>query len=318
MKKNGKVKRVVLFSFVGALVTFLTVVLLIVFVFPYANTTNKKEKHSDWMKNLDGDQLITDLVLPGSHDSAANISDLPFFTKTQYTSIQEQLEIGVRTFDMRLTIEKERIKFTHSSFNCKENAFKTLYLEKVCNLMYDFLNENPSETILFIAKHEHGKETISELEDIFYNTIKDNANKWYLNGSIPTLSEARGKIVLLTRYQTNYGINVSWIEQSGKDDTSKTYDVISHGDYDVCIQDRYQYKIDDKWSAFTSKLPELNKPTIVLNYLSTTEGGLTSPTNIAKKLNNKFMSYDVPSDFKGSIMLDFINSDLVGKIINKN
>ena len=318
MKTKTKILKIILLSFAGFLGLFITTTLLVVFIFPYLSFTNSKKQHSDWMKDLDGEQFVTNLVLPGSHDSTTNICDLPYFTKTQYFSIDEQLNIGVRSFDMRFAIENNQIKFTHSSFNCKENIFKPLYLSKVCDLMYAFLNKNPSETILFMAKHEIGSEPKSVLDEIFERTIEGKKDYWYLQNEVPQLKTVRGKIILLTRYESKFGMNVNWLNQDNVDNTTKTYDLIQYESHDVCVQDRFKYKKDDKWVAFTSELPTLSKPTFVFNYLSTTEGGLTNPRSISLSLNKKFLKYDIPSSFKGSIMLDYINSDLTEKIINAN
>ena len=318
MNTKGKIFKIIGLSFAGFIGLFLITTLTVVFVFPYLSFTNSKKQHVDWMKDLDDEQLITELVLPGSHDSTTNICDLPYFTKTQYMNIDEQLNIGVRSFDMRLVIEKDKIKFTHSTFNCKETPFKNLYLDKVCDLMYDFLDKNPSETIVFLSKHEHGNEPITLLEDIFESTINEKKSYWYLSNEIPKLKDVRGKIVLLARYDTRLGIKADWPNQSGAADVSETYDVISYGDYDVCIQDRYEYKKKDKWNAFTSELPTLTKTTFVFNYLSTTEGAFSNPRSISLSMNKKFLKYDIPDSFKGTIMLDYINSDLTEKIINAN
>ena len=313
-----KRSRIIALSIVSFIVLFLITTLMVVMVVPYFYAPNNKKTYPNWMKDLDDNKAITELVLPGTHDSTTNICDLPYFTKTQNTTIAEQLNIGVRTFDMRLVIEKEKIKFTHSSFNCKENAFKNLYLDKVCTLMYDFLDKNPTEAIIFIAKQEAGKEPISELDRIFEATIKEKMNYWYLSNTVPLLKDVRGKIVLLTRYDSKYGMNIYWSDQGNKDNTSLTYDKYTFDSYNAYIQDRYKYKKDVKWEAFTSDIGNIPENTFVLNYLSTTEGGLTNPRNIANSLNKKFMEYTIPNSFKGSIMLDYINSNLVERIINAN
>ena len=62
-----------------------------------------------WMSKLDDNTNITDLTIPGTHDSGANF-DVPILppliyvpdtSKNQDLSIRNQLNIGVRYLDIR-------------------------------------------------------------------------------------------------------------------------------------------------------------------------------------------------------------------------
>ena len=60
----------------------------------------------NWMSKIDGKESISDLSIPGTHDSAASpcaeIDKLICpWTQTQYWSILGQLEAGIRYFDLR-------------------------------------------------------------------------------------------------------------------------------------------------------------------------------------------------------------------------
>ena len=313
-----KAIKITLGGLICLIVSVLICALLTVFVIPYLYITPTNYKNPNWMKDVSGDKYISELVLPGTHNSSTNICDLPFFTKTQSLDIKDQLEIGVRTFDMRISVDKNNIKLTHNGYACRKNLFENLYLDYICDLMYDFLDENSSETIIFLAKDEPDPQDIELLKTTFKEIIKDKETYWFLEDRIPTLDEVRGKIVFLTRFNTDFSIDAYWNDQGNEDNVEASYELIDKGDYAICVQDRYKYKVDAKWQAFTSELPIFSKNTLVFNYLSTTEGYLSSPQYITPKLNKKFKNYSIPSSFKGSIMLDFIDCNLVDKIIKAN
>ena len=60
----------------------------------------------NWMSRIDGKNLISDLSIPGTHDSSASpcaeIDKLICpWTQTQYWTLSGQLEAGIRYFDLR-------------------------------------------------------------------------------------------------------------------------------------------------------------------------------------------------------------------------
>ena len=56
----------------------------------------------DWMAALPDDRPISEIVVPGTHDSASMNAQLGFITKCQALSIAQQLNIGARYLDIRL------------------------------------------------------------------------------------------------------------------------------------------------------------------------------------------------------------------------
>lgn len=55
---------------------------------------------SSWMSMIEDDTLLTELVIPGSHDSGTKGMNL--FAETQDKTYLEQLERGFRYFDTRV------------------------------------------------------------------------------------------------------------------------------------------------------------------------------------------------------------------------
>ena len=57
-----------------------------------------------WMREVDGSKLVSELTIPGSHDSAtgeSTVINTTHLLKTQSLTISEQLEQGVRFLDIR-------------------------------------------------------------------------------------------------------------------------------------------------------------------------------------------------------------------------
>ncbi len=83
----------------------------------------------DWMKNLDDHLLITQITIPGTHDSAADhdhcdensaCKPVSWAVVTQAYNIQDQMEMGVRFFDVRLAYNRHgdrAFEFHHKAYD---------------------------------------------------------------------------------------------------------------------------------------------------------------------------------------------------------
>ena len=101
------------------------------FIYPAFSGNNKTYgtyenafSSSGWMQHLDGSILINTINLPGTHDSATQYVQLPYFSRCQNTSIKTQLENGLCHLDIRLGVEKksgspDRLKLMHGFTSCK-------------------------------------------------------------------------------------------------------------------------------------------------------------------------------------------------------
>ncbi|MGR3319473.1 MAG: PKD domain-containing protein [Candidatus Anammoxibacter sp.] len=115
---------------------------------------------TDWMKWIPDDTLISDISIPGTHDTAA-VADGPTdnSVKTQQMSLREQLDAGIRALDIRARHEDKedgkgaRFYIYHGKYFqndfCGDNA------EDVCGdfgdvlrIVAGFLVAHPSETVL--------------------------------------------------------------------------------------------------------------------------------------------------------------------------
>jgi 1-phosphatidylinositol phosphodiesterase len=60
---------------------------------------------STWMSGIPDETLLSNITLPGTHDSCAE-SNIPF-VRTQYLSITKQLEAGLRFLDLRVRVHSD-------------------------------------------------------------------------------------------------------------------------------------------------------------------------------------------------------------------
>ncbi len=194
----------------------------------------------NWMGFLPDTMQISQINMPGSHDSGCNYVTKttgnlgPHGAKTQYTSIKEQLNNGLRVFDIRLrsvgycarSNEKRGIdrcfylQLCHGEgdfagvdclWNPKGGEDSALTLDLVFDYATEFLKANPSETVVMeIRMEDGGFETLEKIQTIIdmthHSKPEGKRSKDYpclvsykAGEVVPTLSEVRGKCVLLPR-----------------------------------------------------------------------------------------------------------------------
>lgn len=287
-----------------------------------------------WMENIDGNRDLLSLNSVGTHDCVTQYVQLSHLARCQDRNIYEQLCLGVRGLDIRVKSKGDRLKMVHAFTKAfvKPSHFSAwMDMEDVLKHCYHFLDENPSETIVFQFKNDSGKE-MEKCFDILYNTyIKADEDRWYLENRVPDLCECRGKIVLIRRCKMadreeyndrNSGIDFSkWVEQ----DTAVPEPLIlkTSGENEVTfiVQDRYKYKPVPRWNDCIKPFLDTMKPfdgTYIINYLSTA-GGYKGPYNNSRYINPHFMAYPLDSEnYYGMIYVDFPTPELTEKIIRTN
>ena len=278
---------------------------------------------ADWMAALPDETPLCDIILPGTHDSATQYVQLAFFSKCQSLSIAQQLEAGFRYLDIRLGDVKKGADYPplmNGFTNCKTGPLGgTLTLDQVLADCYAFLNQHPSETILFAVKHEHGAWPDSEMAAALDGFIAVRPERWLLTETIPTLGEARGKLVLLRRWEGGSGLPFLWEDQRGAADVSLNAAAEDQGSYRLWVQDRFEYKAPDKWEAFTAGMEAPKaEGDVLLSFLSTKgTAKYGHPYQFAEKLNQKLLALDGAS-LRGWIAVDFGSPTLAEHIYSAN
>lgn len=163
---------------------------------------------ASWMRELKDDFALSALSIPGTHNSPTCYTALPS-VRCQAVSVREQLDNGVRFFDIRVSVSEDHGNLTlvHSVFPVSLTGTK--YFRGLLDEVYAFLDANPSETLIMSVKREGtgrgSDQRLSKiLKDSFYN---DEKERWFTRPGVPRLGEARGKIVLLRRHVLDESLN---------------------------------------------------------------------------------------------------------------
>ncbi|KAF4633810.1 hypothetical protein G7Y89_g4309 [Cudoniella acicularis] len=161
-------------------------------------------KLESWMGNLKSELPLSALSIPGTHNSATHHKALPS-VRCQAASIKDQLNNGVRFLDIRVQpessndVSKDGLILCHSAFPVSLTGPK--YFRDLVNTVFSFLNDNPTETVIMSVKREGiGRATDQHLSKILRKHYANDTNRWFTENRIPTLGDARSKIVLLRRF----------------------------------------------------------------------------------------------------------------------
>lgn len=276
-------------------------------------------KLNAWMKQLNNDWPLTMLSIPGTHNSPTCHKALPS-VRCQAVSIKEQLQNGVRFLDVRVSCDpdSDKLALVHSAFPISLTGTK--YFGDMLNVLYGFLEENPSETILLSVKREGtGSGTDAQLgKYLKYSYVDKNRDRWWTEPKIPLLGGARGRIVIIRRFALGDEMHKAcWDGRGWGLDASRWPDNCEDGhccDEHIRVQDFYeitesqniQKKIDfsrgalERASSQVFALPGTpnhtadNKiPPFFVNFLSASNffNAGCWPERIAAKVNPSIVEY---------------------------
>jgi 1-phosphatidylinositol phosphodiesterase len=105
-------------------------------------------KSEQWMAHLDDGLRLSQIFLPGTHDSFAYHCNT--LAACQSLTIEEQLRCGIRFIDVRCRHMNDEFRLYHSSFYLNKN-FQADVLDKCV----EFLRQNPSEVVLMLVSPEY-------------------------------------------------------------------------------------------------------------------------------------------------------------------
>ena len=272
------------------------------------NSYSKKDV-MPWMSYIHDDTKISDISIPGTHDSGATHSIFDVSGKCQDLSIKQQLRVGVRFFDLRLQLVNDEFKIVHSFV--KQN----LSFKKVMKDLSNFINENNSEFIIISLKKEASdKNSTLDFKDKLTSDLNEYKDVISFDKELPEyINDARGKIYIFDRYGLDYGIPLS----NWSDDTS--FEVNNYYVQDnYCISDLKE-KQEDIIKAIDYKNSNDN---IVINFTSCYLDYGFPPTyagSSANKINPWFYDYINESIMKlGIVVMDFMTIDLAKAIYMRN
>ncbi|KAL8712332.1 MAG: hypothetical protein Q9220_003483 [cf. Caloplaca sp. 1 TL-2023] len=202
---------------------------------------------SSWMRSFQDDTPLSALSIPGTHNSPTCHRALPS-VRCQATSPPEQLDNGVRFFDIRVQPEapldptKDGLILVHAVFPISLTGNK--YLRDLLKEVYAFLDRNPTETVIVSIKREGtGNATDAQLSRILKDHYANDLSRWFTAPRVPYLGEVRGKIVLIRRFSLEEGLRQEWGGHGWGIDAENWADNTPNAmcpSGDVCVQDFYE------------------------------------------------------------------------------
>ena len=276
-----------------------------------------------WMSYISDDVKLCDLTIPGTHNTCASKCNI--LARCQRLSLMEQLNAGVRFIDIRCRHINDEFKLFHGRFKIKYD-----FENDVLGTCAQFLRSNQTETIIMLLKHEYEpKNNAKEFYETFLSYTSNYYNYLYLNDAMPSLKDARGKIVLLRRFKSKklFGIDMSnWSFSApfniSKDDEVKFY-----------IQDMYKSRASKKIESIMEMIRHAEVKNFenvwYLNYASGTKWPFQPPIYIAYRVKKHLNSYlnDLSKSVNinetlnknlGTIIIDFADKVFINQIFMIN
>lgn len=218
----------------------------------FRNANDGFSDKKNWMSEVQDDIFLSEIALPGTHDSAAYKRKYIDSVTTQVLNFNQQLEYGIRVFDIRIRHTSDRFALHHGP------VFLDVMFGDFLNAVDQFLIKNPSEVVLFRLKEEYktNNNNTRSLRDTLDYYLSLHSQRFFktTNKNI-RLGDVRGKFIILS--------NVSEFNSYGLSYSSFT------------IQDNYNlitnWDLYKKWESIKTHLQtarEGSKNTFYVNYLS--------------------------------------------------
>lgn len=243
----------------------------------YDNTV--RVTSANWMGALPDGLKISDISIPGTHDAAsAHLHEDQGTMSTQRYYIDELLNAGVRHLDIRTGLNKDTrtVRLVHSDCHALWPNGSEIRLDAALDTIISFLDFNPTETVIIQPKMDTEGD---DCERATYNVLKEyalgrNGDHIWAGDHVPTLGEVRGKILVISRLNTDkiggdrcYDIVKNgktlqwaldcdkWNASNGKESDNKAAAHTASGDnFDVWAQDNYYHNDDAKKEYIESTL----------------------------------------------------------------
>lgn len=284
-------------------------------VVKFAHRSANKVSSKNWLQAIPDSIYISQLSIPGTHESSALYEGLPSTAKCQNLDIDKQLEIGVRYLDIRCRHFKNKFTIHHGPIYQHKNFSDIL---SVCKT---FLTENPTEFIFMSIKDEH---TAVENNRSFYETFQEYVTNeanglFFTEDRIPTLVEARGKIVLIRRFSVPKDVELGLQAREGFRDNRAF--IIENSTNEFHVQDMYKvHENAEKWKLVTTMFNEcINDTNPQHLYLNNTSGykpgafGIPVITAVSNQINNQLGIYldDIAMSTNKNRKLGIIGIDFI-------
>lgn len=272
---------------------------------------------NNWMSAIDDSRNLSSLSIPGTHDSGARFEPIGGTAKCQNLTIADQLNNGIRFLDIRCRHIDDAFAIHHGSI------YQNMNFDDVLTACKTFMQAHPTEAIIMSVKEEYNaSNTTRSFEATFDSYVARYPGLFSLTATMPTLGDARGKIVLLRRFSatgTPKGIDaINWA-----DNTTFT---ISNA-VTARVQDNYVVPDNNaKWTNITNLLTEAKNgaaSTLYINFCSGYKSlifGIPSITTVSNAINPQVVTYFTANTQGryGMVLCDFADSTKATLIKNTN
>lgn len=302
----------------------------------------------NWMSHIPDSKIITDMSIPGSHDAgtAKTTTSLNYSAQCQQHTIEEQLNTGVRYFDIRIEEGDGELYITHGGIDCFFGD-ERLKFSTVMDWVDNFLEENPGETVILQIMIQGGgakaeRMTLDKMKNWDRVFRGKNLNGYPL---MPELGDLRGKVMFISRLSEISGINQSMFQdgdkwfaldaQNWKEGINLSFDMTSWGRYhEIWTQDAYQMLGAYKWDWVNGSLfdesrnavaerdanRKIGKKGMIVAYTSCTG---PNPQDAARYIHERLIpnlhTRNGQTDpYLGFVCNDFIDEELSWEIYSKN
>ncbi|WP_322872192.1 phosphatidylinositol-specific phospholipase C domain-containing protein [Streptomyces goshikiensis] len=264
---------------------------------------------SDWMAGIPDAVKLSDMSIPGTHESCALHEEWSFgYAKCQDWGLASQFSAGVRFVDIRCRVvgsgDKRSFAVHHGE------VYQEMMFGDAVQQCWDFLRAHPRETVLMRLSQAKSQVSADEFRWVFENSYAGSLSRFHRGTTIPTLGEVRGKIVLMTQGPYIGGLNL------GSGTLFDTQDVWER----PTVQAKKLLVGSHLAKAVNAGA---SRSKIFMNYTSANSGpqyGIT-PRDYARELNPFTLSEinGKPSDKRtGVIAMDFVSSAATGAIVRMN
>ncbi len=282
-----------------------------------------------WMSYIDDNVYVSRLSIPGTHDAATKKLSVG---QCQSLSIEEQLDMGIRMFDLRPTVGSDGLGNIYHSF-----LNTGVSMGDVMTWFGSYLDQNPDEFIIAVMRWESERGGTQE-NFVKYMTEFLDGNSVYQARKATfrpdmTLGDCRGKILLISRtnLSPNNAHETAYSGWNHNNTIRDPHDITgTGGSGKIRIQDMYAKSENDNSSEddYLAKKRELvkgmmdisakyhtnNSKEWMISHCSGYTGSSLSPNykNNAANVNPEIYSYLTGADKEtgsvGIIMMDYVGN----------
>ena len=291
---------------------------------------------TNWMTLLDDNTKVALLTIPGTHDAAT--STCSAMGKCQTLTIPQQLECGVRAFDLRPTMDNNS-----TLGNIYHSILDTgVSMGDAMEYFDSFLKAHPGEGIIVIMRYESERQILGSIAEDNYKTAMKNflwdsriyqSRMAAFNKSM-TMKDLRGKILIISRndlspvstFETAY---TQWSHSNSVGEALQIYGTGGLGR--IYVQDMYSAEKNGNSSEadflakkkelvcklldFTVPFREYEQINWVINYCSGYAGSSFASDSYAKNAAStnpaalEHIREHTGKGFTGIVMMDYAGTD---------